>query len=209
MLPPMRRYALISLAMCAVLLAAGCVSMTPEECLHADWRAVGHEDGAAGRGAATLGDHREACAEVGVTPDFNAYQAGWREGVRLFCHPANAYRLGRGGYTYTGICPADLEPGFLDALDEGLFVYGLEAAVDEVAREIGRVDYAIAENEEDIAEAEERLEQGDLSDEERRRLRQHVRSLDREIGRLEADRRALLVELRVREARLQDHLGGI
>ena len=194
--------------MCAAWLAAGCASMTPEECLHADWRVVGYEDGAAGRGAATLGNHREACAKVGVTPDFAAYQAGRREGVRQFCHPANAYRLGRGGYTYTGICPADLEPGFLDALDEGLFVYGLETAVDEVAGEIGSIDYAIAENDEDMAEAEEQLEQADLSDEERRRLRKHVYELARENGRLEADRRTLVAELRVREARLRDHLGG-
>lgn len=202
----MRHSPLIALAACATLLAAGCVSMTPEECLSADWRTVGYEDGAAGRGAETLGDHRSACAEVGVTPDFAAYQRGHREGVRVFCHPANGYRLGRSGYAYTGICPGDLEPAFLDALDEGLFVYGLEAAASEVASAIDAIDYAIDEREENIADAEDALEEGGLSDEERRGMRRILRTLAEEIGELHAERRALTAELREREAEIREHL---
>lgn len=190
------------------LLASGCASLTPDECLHADWRAIGYEDGTAGRGMERLADHRSACAKVAVTPDFAAYQAGHASGVRVFCRPANGYQVGRNGYSYTGICPADLERDFLIALEEGLFVYQLELDVDAVASEIAQVDYDIDEIVEDIEDTEEALERDDLADGERRRLRDHARRLSRDLGRLEAHRGALVVELREREIQLRTHLGG-
>ena len=205
---PGLRLPTIAVLFVASLVATGCASLTPEECLNADWRAIGYEDGVAGRSMDRLGDHRSACAEVGVTPDFAAYQTGHRDGVRAFCHPANAYRLGRGGYAYTGICPGDLEPAFLDALGEGLFIYQLESDVDAVASEIGGVDYAIQERLEEIEDAEVALERDDLSDEERRRLRRLVRGLSREIGQLEAERGDLVAELRARERRLWEYLNA-
>ena len=207
MLRIMRRL-LPVLFVAAILTVAGCASLTPEECLHADWRDIGHADGTAGRGMDTLAKHRKACAEVGVTPNFSAYQAGHREGVRAFCHPANAYRLGRRGYTYTGICPEDLEPRFLDALEEGLFVYQLEVDVADVASAIGAVDHAVEQHVADIENAEHALEHDELSDEKRRSLRRLVRSLSREIGQLEAERTDLVVELRLREEQLRRHLEG-
>lgn len=196
-------------AICAVaLLATACASLTPDECLHADWRAIGHEDGAAGRGMERLADHRSACAKVAVTPDFRAYQAGHATGVRVFCHPANGYRVGRNGYAYTGICPPDLEPDFLIALEEGLFVHQLELDVDAVASEIARVDYEIEDIVEDIENTEEALERDGLTDEERRRLRDRARQLSRTLGQLEGHRGGLAAELREREIRLRTHLDG-
>lgn len=196
-------------ALCAVaLLASGCASLTPDECRNADWRAIGYEDGAAGRGTDRLADHRSACAKVAVTPDFTAYQAGHASGVRVFCRPANGYQVGRNGYAYTGICPADLERDFLIALEEGLFVYQLELDVDAVASEIAQVDYDIDDIVEDIEDTEEALERDDLADEERRRLRDHARRLARDLGRLEVHREALVVELREREIELRTHIGG-
>lgn len=206
---PSSRPAFRMVALCAVsLLAAGCATLTPDECLHADWRAIGHEDGAAGRGVERLAHHRSACAKVAVTPDFAAYQAGHAAGARVFCHPANGYRVGRNGYVYTGICPADLEPEFLAALEEGLFVHQLELDVDAVANEIARVDYEMDEIVEDIENTEDALERDGLADGERRELRDRARRLSRDLGRLEATRGALVEELREREHQLRTHLGG-
>ena len=66
----------------AVLLLQGCATtMNENECVHVDWRTVGYEDGARGEHAHRLVLHRNACAELSVTPDLEAYQAGLREGL--------------------------------------------------------------------------------------------------------------------------------
>ena len=193
------------------LLAAlcGCATLSPEECQHADWRAIGYEDGVQGRDLGMLGKHRQACAKVGVTPDLGAYQAGRSEGVRVFCQPANAYQQGRQGYAYTGVCPADLERAFLASHGEGMVIFNLEFAVQQVVGEIASINYAIEDAERRIAKANIALnEDKELTTERRRRLREDIEVLSREIGRMEGERDRLLVELGARETRLRDHVGG-
>ncbi len=68
-------------AVVMLMLASGCATMSEEECLVADWHAIGYEDGAAGLQVAQLGKRREACAEYGVRPDTAAYRAGRDEGL--------------------------------------------------------------------------------------------------------------------------------
>lgn len=66
----------------------------------------------AGRTGDRIGQHRKACADHGVRPDLNAYQAGRAEGLREYCQARNGYRVGVSGAGYGGPCPADLAPGF-------------------------------------------------------------------------------------------------
>lgn len=119
-----RKMAIVAL----VLLTGGCASMSEEECLVADWRALGYEDGAAGRTVAQLGERRQACAEYGVRPDTGAYRAGRSEGLRLYCTEQRGFRLGRSGRTYNGVCPAGLEAPFLHAYQAGRDIYRAQAA---------------------------------------------------------------------------------
>lgn len=68
----MRRSIIISIAISFTL--AGCASgMDSAECVTADWRAIGYEDGSQGRGANSFSERRKACADHGVTPNFEAY----------------------------------------------------------------------------------------------------------------------------------------
>ena len=87
--------------------------MSTEECLTADWRAIGYEDGAQGQNPDYFGERRKACAEHGITADFDAYLVGRAEGLALFCRPPNGYRLGVRDYNYSGVCPVELEDAFL------------------------------------------------------------------------------------------------
>lgn len=98
------------LAALALPLLAGCATLSEQECLTADWRAIGFEDGAAGRSADHIANHRRACAEVGVAPDLQAWLAGREQGLRRYCTPANAYRTGRAGRALSPVCP---DPGAL------------------------------------------------------------------------------------------------
>jgi hypothetical protein len=122
------------------LLAAGCATMDKSECREADWRTIGLEDGAAGRTVSYIGNHRKACAEHGVSPDLAAYRRGHAIGVRQFCSPANGFSQGRAGRGYTGVCPADLEGGFLAAHATGRRLHDLGAEIDRLLREARQMD---------------------------------------------------------------------
>ena len=118
-----------------VALATGCASgLSKDECLLADWYAIGYEDGVQGLSDSHIGKHRKACSKHGVATDFENYQKGWDEGVHRFCRSSNGYRQGRNGREYNGVCPPELEPGFLDAYNKGHKLYRLESEVRHIAR---------------------------------------------------------------------------
>jgi hypothetical protein len=135
-----------------LMVLCGCAGMGSEECLTADWRAIGYEDGVRGQSAAYFGTRRKACAEHGVTADFDAYLAGRAEGVAHFCRPQNGYHLGANGQQYSGICPVELEQAFLAAYDDGYGLYERGAALNRIRKRLHHsqerakeIEYLLAE----------------------------------------------------------------
>jgi hypothetical protein len=137
----------------AFALLAGCASgMTKSECLVADWRAIGYEDGAAGREVGAVTPRRSACAkkaQVGV--DMDAYLEGRAAGLAEFCRPASGYDWGARGGRYAGQCEGRNERLFVAAYEKGARLYGLvverDAAGNALAaaeRRLAEVDRAIA-----------------------------------------------------------------
>jgi hypothetical protein len=150
-IPPARVFRAI-LAAAAALSLAACASISEDECLVMDWRTVGYEDGAAGYGPERLTWRREACARYGVAPDLDAYRLGREEGLVEFCVPANGFRLGAGGRTYSGACRGATSEDFLVAYETGRQLWRLERRVNETigaiaARrdEITRIDQLLSE----------------------------------------------------------------
>lgn len=159
-------------------LVGSCASLSEEECLSADWRTIGYEDGARGRTADHIAAHREACAEVGVVPDLEAWAAGRRAGLPNYCTPANVYEVGRSGRRLSPVCPAAQAARLGAAHEAGLRHH-------EIGREIREV-------ERDMARAERRLDEiaGDDSDAaaaERARLRRELDRAGRALRRLERE----------------------
>jgi hypothetical protein len=178
----------------AAALAAGCASMSKEECQHVDWRTVGYEDGAAGRPASRLGDHRRACADHGVTPDLAAYTAGREAGMREFCQSANGYRVGASGQVYYGTCPADLAPAFERGYETGRELYVRQRRVADTDSAIAARHAEIRDLEDDLAEGALVLV-GDTSPEQRtqavldaKQAAERIGRLRKEIENLQADR---------------------
>ncbi len=131
----MRSITIIPIAISFAL--AGCASgMDSAECVTADWRAIGYEDGSQGRGANSFSERRKACADHGVTPDFEAYMAGRDKGLAQFCRPRNGYRLGVRGYRYSGVCPSEQEPAFQAAHTDGYGLYQRRATVSRIAKRL-------------------------------------------------------------------------
>ena len=105
------------------LVMSGCASMSEEECRSADWRLIGYEDGSAGRSTLRIKQHRENCADHGISPKLDRYLAGHREGLGVYCRPFKAYHLGRAGQDYPAVCPEDLHERLRPAYRNGVRVY--------------------------------------------------------------------------------------
>jgi hypothetical protein len=121
-----------------ILTLAGCSSRDEErraqreaQCVTADWRGIGYEDGAKGSKTSTIARHRKACAEFGVTPNLDEYLGGHAKGIAYYCQPRNGYFMGTKGRRYTGGCPASQDAAFAAATDTGYGLYERQRAVDD------------------------------------------------------------------------------
>ena len=106
-----------------LLILPGCAVMDESECLVADWRMVGMEEGMKGSEVSSIGEYRKACAEYGVTPSMTAYQEGHQQGIKQFCTPQKAYQWGASGLALPSVCPGNVHPTFLSQHDKGLRSY--------------------------------------------------------------------------------------
>src|SRR5699024_9618337 len=92
-----RMVAMPMLAIMAIMLLSGCATMSPEQCLTADWSQRGYKDGRAGFTSNRVAKHHKACSKVGVIPNLAAYRKGYERGLAQYCTPANAVEQGRNG----------------------------------------------------------------------------------------------------------------
>jgi hypothetical protein len=156
-----------SLALAVLVLLAGCESMSKQECQVADWQRVGFNDGASGQSERRLAAYTEDCGEAGVRPDAQAYRRGWDSGILRFCTAANGWREGMQGHSgKNAVCQAQSGyEAFSRYLEAGLQVY--------------RTSEQIRQNDYEINRLQKRLE-GSGTDEEKKRIRETLRDLDRQ-----------------------------
>lgn len=148
----------ITLALLPLLASlAACNSLSPEECLMADWDLIGFEDGSLGHELSRIGQHRQACATHGVTPDLPRYEAGYARGIRTFCTWDKGFTRGRAGGDYNGQCPADLAGTFLDGYSAGLELHQLDSQIQALDSDMRRLDRNLNQLEKRIAEKEKQL----------------------------------------------------
>lgn len=186
----------------ALVLFSGCATMSRDECLVSDWRAIGYEDGARGYTSDRLGQHRKACADHGVAPDLDAYKQGRSEGLEEFCQPQNGFDLGSRGGQYRGVCPAGLEDSFVEAYRTGRHLYELESNVQSAARQIAYKKNQLDSLKRELAEKSSRLIASGVPTEERAKLLIETKEIAEEQGRLEAEILDLAEDKGVREEQL-------
>ncbi|MGI9277634.1 MAG: DUF2799 domain-containing protein [Endozoicomonas sp.] len=134
------------------ILLQGCSTMSREECLNADWQQVGYSDSYMGYDKTRLDDHRKACARADVSVEFNDYQAGWDRGNREYCTPDMGRREGQSGRRYRGVCPGELEPGFLAAYEPAYEIYKVERTIRSLESALKRLQDQARDNQEEISE---------------------------------------------------------
>ena len=119
----MRRFIYLLAMLWLAFTIAGCTSMSKKDCENADWHTIGYNDGARGIYFSNLDSYRQRCSEYQITPDANAYQTGWNQGIRMYCTSDNGYRAGVSGQAYKNICPADVAPGYRVGWQQGVQQY--------------------------------------------------------------------------------------
>ncbi len=134
---------LVLLAALLALALTGCSKKEEErrarqeaQCVTADWRGIGYEDGAKGKKADTISRHRKACAVFGVTPNLDEYLGGHAKGIAYYCQPRNGYFMGTKGRRYTGGCPASQDAAFAAATDTGYGLYERQKAVNDIGQQL-------------------------------------------------------------------------
>lgn len=172
----MRIAPFIAIAGAAALLN-GCATLSEEQCLIGDWYGIGVSDGQAGYTMNRLDDHAEACARHGVAPNTTAYAEGRAQGLRSYCTPHVGFREGREGDGYAHVCPADLEPDFLQGYSDGRLVHAAATAVNAANSDRSRYEQQARDIESQIRNEETALGAEGLTDEQRRVIRERIRRL--------------------------------
>ncbi|MEC5397043.1 DUF2799 domain-containing protein [Uliginosibacterium sp. H1] len=167
-------------------LLPGCASLSEKECRTADWQQIGYRDGSNGYPRSRAADHVQACRKSGVTVDEPRYFAGHAEGLQRYCTPDNGLRAGLSGQGYAGVCPADLAVAFEERYIAGREVWRQRQRIDEIDNERRNLEYQLGRAK---------------TDDDRRYLRNSLRSLDFEARR----ERDILYML---ERRLRVPVGG-
>lgn len=194
-----------------LMILSGCATMSGDECVTSDWHAIGFEDGSRGHTSGRLSERRKACAKHGVTPDFDEYQAGRKEGLVEFCQPSRGFNLGTSGGQYHGVCSAHNEGRFLDAYNSGYHLYNLRSNVNSANYRINANKHEQDETQALIRAKEAALIAKDTPTEERIILIADLKDLSERSGQLEAemyqlieDRAAYAQQLQTYEAVLAD-----
>ncbi|MDE0363700.1 MAG: DUF2799 domain-containing protein [Rhodospirillaceae bacterium] len=166
----------------AVSIAGGCATMSESECINADWREVGRNDGLEGKRQTQLARHYDACIKYGITPDQDEYTAGREAGLTVYCTQDSGYWEGRNGAGYQRVCPASSEPAFLAGYRAGQSVYDAIENIRSVRAQLESAKARIGSLEDEIRKIES---PGNESDTDEKKPEGNIEDRRREIRRLE------------------------
>lgn len=175
------------LAVCVFL--GSCQTLSKEECVAADWRVIGEQDGAAGHNPQDrFARHVKACERAGIVADQTLWFQGYQQGLPRYCTPLNGLAVGSQGKSYANVCPVDLDPGFREG-------YSLGKSYHRVKSDISSKESQIRGLEQTIRDDEDLLRANTTGDRDiQRRIddnRWRIRDLEREVGRLQSDLRRI------------------
>jgi hypothetical protein len=115
---------------------SGCATMSPEECLQANWEEVGYNDAVEGYPVSRSAEHREACADTGVSVDFDLYRSGHALGLPYYCTRETGFETADHGGDFASQCRRETFPNYLLGYREGLDVFALKTEMREIEIQI-------------------------------------------------------------------------
>lgn len=196
------------LLLCAAALTS-CAAMNQKECQLGDWHTAGFDDGARGLPVTRVGDYAKACSKYGISPDLTAYRSGYDQGLETYCRDANGYTVGSNGGAYNGVCPASLEPQFMQGFRAGRQLFEMQSSVNDIQGQISAHEHALHENSEQLAAAEAAVISDSTTSDQRAALLVRIAELSQQQGALQTEITELQRSLAVRQedlARYRDSL---
>ncbi len=164
-----------------------CASMNKSECLNADWKIIGMEDGADGRLPSYIGEHRTACAGYNIKPNLDTYMQGHNIGILQYCTAQNGFNVGQQGKTYNGVCPQELEIQFLGAYEHGYEYYTLNSELDNIDYSIESKHHDIIDVKHEISNAEQKIISNDTTENQRVNLLEIIKEHQHTVTHMEAE----------------------
>ena len=110
--------------------------MSPEECLQANWEEVGYNDAVEGYPVSRSSEHREACADTGVSVDFELYRNGHALGLPYYCTRETGFETADHGGDFATQCRRETFPDYVMGYREGLDVFALKTEMREIEIQI-------------------------------------------------------------------------
>ncbi|MFT6656998.1 DUF2799 domain-containing protein [Maritalea sp.] len=175
---------IIVLAFSVILLSvlAACATLSKAQCQAGDWQNVGEFDGRMGYSFARFSEHSEACNKHGIAVDRDLYDKGYSKGLKLYCTPENAAKVGLAGKSYYNVCTGEMGKSFLRIHRQANNIYSIDNDIGSLQAQIE----ALTENLADPA----------TSQTDRERIVDDIRSLNDDISRKLRDRAREDAELR-------------
>lgn len=121
----------------ALFILQGCASTDHKDTFGMDWHAIGYADGMRGEPAERFRSHLSGGKAQSTTAGVRAYHAGRAAGLRIYCDPSNGFALGARGGRYTGICPTDLEPAFIETYAMGRLQHDSATDIGRTGSQVG------------------------------------------------------------------------
>ncbi len=128
------------------LISAGCATLNAGDCQEGDWEQIGENDADNGRSPDIFAQHLEACAQHGIEPDQDAWQAGYSAGLEDYCSTRGGIDAGRDGRPYNRICPPETEADFATGYRAGRDIYRANAQLTEINAQLRQYRYELQFN---------------------------------------------------------------
>lgn len=158
-----------------LLALAGCSSIVSQEtCEIGNWEAQGYTDGSNGKSPDRLSKIVEACSEYGLSVNNQAYYKGYEAGLPKYCTYERGYSRGESGSSYNQVCSGELAETYAPGFEEGREIYRIYAQYEKL---VDRYEYSLSE----LFDLRARLQDADLTDQQRDRIRRNIFNLERDI----------------------------
>lgn len=115
---------------------AGCATLTKSQCETGDWRGIGVSDGMHGYATSRFDEHVKACAEHGITPSRQLYDAGHAEGLMVYCRLDRAADEGLANRPNYLVCTGELGVSFNRVYYEGRQIHTERQRLAEMKSEL-------------------------------------------------------------------------
>jgi len=162
---------------------AGCSTISEEACVAGSWESLGYEDGRNGNSRGKFSKIAETCTKYGVSANASEYFSGYSKGLPLYCSYDRGYDHGVSGRSVKEECREINAIPYFDGYDEGYPIYVVKKEYDDLIEAYDDKRNAI----ENVAYD---LSTRDLSQLERRGLREKLQRYEYELEDLKIDIRA-------------------